>query len=430
MGEPIVRGDDREAPDREAGHVTRDAGRPIWLADVDDPSGPGAPPETMPARVGVVVVGAGIAGCVAALLLARGGADVAVLDRRAPGRGATGRSAGFLLRGTADHPERVAGAIGRERALALWRYTAASIDELVALLEEEKIDCGLTREGSLVLAVDDDERRLLEASCALVAPCGSAGESWSDAEVERRTGFRGFTAGWFRPGDGVLDPARLCRGLAQAAERRGARVLSSVEVTGIDEGAPHAPLRVRTSRGDVLAERAVLAVNAALPRMDARFATVISPVRAQMLATAPLSGAERLRWPVYAHHGYEYWRHEPSGELLFGGCRWAAEPGHERGVSDDGGVSEVVFEAQRAFMARHLPAFSPLSVTRRWTGIMAFTPDGLPLVGAVPGSARQLVCAGWNGHGLALAPRSARLVASLILGAPVELPADFAPARF
>jgi len=98
----------------------------------------------------------------------------------------------------------------------------------------------------------------------------------------------------------------------------------------------------------------------------------------------------------------------------------------------DASVSETVHTAQRDFVRRHLPAFAPLTPTARWTGIMAYTPDGLPLVGAVPGRDRRWVCAGWNGHGLALAPRSAALVSDVMLGRRplTDLPAMFAPARF
>jgi glycine/D-amino acid oxidase-like deaminating enzyme len=172
-------------------------------------------------------------------------------------------------------------------------------------------------------------------------------------------------------------------------------------------------------------------MNSALPSLAPRFADVITPVRAQMHVTAPDPRGASLPWPVYAHHGYEYWRQEPTGELLFGGCRWA-EPAAERGVLDDARVSDAVHAAQRAFVNRHLPAFAALAPAARWTGIMAFTPDGLPLVGAVPGSDRLWVCAGWNGHGLALAPRSATLLSEEMLGRPAaaDIPAMFGPARF
>ena len=371
-----------------------------------------------------MIAGAGLAGCIVALLLARAAVRTVVLDARAPGHGATGRSAGFLIRGTADHPDRVADIIGLERARALWRYTETSIDYLIGLVAGLGIDCGLQREGGLVLALDADERASLKRSRDLV----ETGDVWSAADVRHRTGFRHFSGGWFRPGDGMLDPARLCGGLARAAVQAGAHLSSCTRVLDI---AGDGALRVRTDRGEVRAERVVLAVNAALPLLDDRFAVRLYPVRAQMHATAPAQGPS-LPWPVYANHGYEYWRQQPTGELLFGGCRWAEEPARECGIADDTGVSERILSAQREFVRRHLPRFASLPVTSTWAGIMAFTADSMPLVGAVPGDERRIVCAGWNGHGLAQAPLAARIVAESILGRPGDavLPAGLSPARF
>src|SRR6266545_747145 len=334
----------REAHNGDMG-VKSDRPRPFWMPDVPDPEARGEPPSRLPDRVDVAVVGAGIAGGVAALLLARAGASVALLDGRAPGRGATGRSAGFLIRGTADHPDRLAAAIGRERALALWRFTADSVELLVRLVDEERIDCALRRDGGLVLALDEDERRSVEASAGFVRE----GELWSAAEVEHRAGFVGATVGWFRHQDCVLHPFRLAGGLAAAAKRHGACVATGVTVHAIEDGP--GGTTVRTDRGGIVAGTTLLAVNSALPMLEPSFRDTIQPVRAQMHATAPAAPGTRLPWPVYAHHGFEYWRQEPSGELLFGGCRWAAEPDRECGVTDDAHVSPLIHEAQRAFVA-------------------------------------------------------------------------------
>ena len=108
--------------------------RPFWLAAAGA-RGTGA---TLPSHAEVAVLGAGIARCIAALTLARGGVRVVVLDARHPGEGATGRSAGFLIRGTADHPVRVAASLGEARTLELWQYTVASLDALIALIEDER----------------------------------------------------------------------------------------------------------------------------------------------------------------------------------------------------------------------------------------------------------------------------------------------------
>jgi len=56
--------------------------------------------------------------------------------------------------------------------------------------------------------------------------------------------------------------------------------------------------------------------------------------------------------------------------------------------------------------------------------------DRRPLIGAVPGAAGLYVCAGHGPWGISTGPASARLVADLILGRPVEVPPQLDAGRF
>jgi len=56
--------------------------------------------------------------------------------------------------------------------------------------------------------------------------------------------------------------------------------------------------------------------------------------------------------------------------------------------------------------------------------------DGHPLIGTLPGMAGLYVCAGHGPWGISTGPASARLVADLILGRPVDVPAALDAARF
>lgn len=56
--------------------------------------------------------------------------------------------------------------------------------------------------------------------------------------------------------------------------------------------------------------------------------------------------------------------------------------------------------------------------------------DGRPLVGAVPGKRNLFVCAGHGPWGITTGPASARLVADLVLGRTLSIPAALDPARF
>ena len=101
----------------------------------------------------VGIVGAGVTGCACALALAEAGLRVRVVDARRVAEGASGRNGGFALRGTAAPYDEVVASFGRERALALWRWTE---DELGAI--EHLAGDAFRRVGSLRLAADAEER--------------------------------------------------------------------------------------------------------------------------------------------------------------------------------------------------------------------------------------------------------------------------------
>ena len=152
--------------------------------------------------------------------------------------------------------------------------------------------------------------------------------------------------------------------------------------------------------------------------------------------------ADAAHWPERAHTA---WHAEcgtlrlaserrltaPIDPVAFAAANTALET-IPRAVDIHDGVARWNGTARAIVVRSHLPGLATLPPTARWTGIMAYTPDGLPLVGALPNRDRQWVCAGWNGHGLALAPRSATLLSEVLLGrrAAAEVPGMFAPARF
>ena len=71
-----------------------------------------------------------------------------------------------------------------------------------------------------------------------------------------------------------------------------------------------------------------------------------------------------------------------------------------------------------------------VKIETRWTGIMAFTSDNLPLVGQLPGVKNCYICGGYTGHGNAFAINCARLVSELVMGKTNQDAELFEPRRF
>ncbi len=375
------------------------------------------------AEADAVVVGGGIVGLSTAWWLARlapAGFRVVLLEARSLASRASGRNAGFLLTGTPEPFSEVASALGRERALALWHLSRENRERVRAeLLDSGAVDADFLPEGSWIAALAPDgdgaeAGRRQEA--ALAASCEALrGEGfdcvWRDAAAVRRASGSGrLGGGMFQPRDGGLDPVRLCRGLAASGgfEVRTGSPAHALEPAGGREGER---VRVVADGGDLVAPHVVVALNAYAPALLPSLAARVRPVRAQMLATAP--GGRPLAGVWYVDDGHEYLRQLADGTVVLGGARQTA-------ADEEVGLLEAptarVQGALERFLAAAFPHLAGRPVVRRWAGIMAFTADGLPLVGDVPEVPGALYAAGFNGHGMSLGFVTGRHLARRVLG--------------
>src|SRR5262245_17297288 len=106
-------------------------------------------PAAAPIEVDVAVIGGGVTGVSAAYHVAAGGATVALLDRGRLGDGASGKTPGLVLTGIGDHLSRLAHGVGRDEAVALWRFSEANGRIIRDLVEKHAIACGYERRGTL-----------------------------------------------------------------------------------------------------------------------------------------------------------------------------------------------------------------------------------------------------------------------------------------
>jgi glycine/D-amino acid oxidase-like deaminating enzyme len=393
---------------------------PFWL---DEPYSPRAPLGT-DASVEVAILGGGLTGVAAAYFLASRGARVALVERNVLASGASGRNAGFLLCGVANTYSVAIKSHGRERSRVLWSVSRDNHELIRSLVASEALDCLYARNGSYTLALSEQEAKALSRSARSLAEDGFAAEYLDDTAVSGLFPGGGFLAGLYHPGDGEIHPARFVRGLARAAERKGARLFENTPVTRIVPGADSAVLE--TAGGRLTTTMLLLASNAYTGLLHPFFDGAIVGVRGQMFATAPC--AQRLLpAPVYADFGFEYFRQLPDGRILAGGGRRAALDA-ELTLTDR--PTEKVQGAIESFLHSCFPATRGLPITHRWAGIMGFSCDELPNVGPVPGSVNVYVAAGYHGHGLGYAIIAAKAVSEMMLDGKTSIPCDvFLPRR-
>ncbi|HXG62624.1 MAG TPA: FAD-dependent oxidoreductase [Planctomycetota bacterium] len=403
--------------------MTPASGSSFWLDELRPAYVP-RPPLEGDAEADVAVVGGGLAGTAAAGFLAARGARTILLERGEIAGGAAGRLLGLLPAGP---PTAYAIAVkdhGRERARILGRLAAENHALLRRAMEEEGIDCGYARRGRYVMAPSDQEFRALEKSARLLAEDGFRAELLDDTAAARLFPGAGFRGGLFAPDDGEVHPARLARGLASAAERRGARIFERTRALRL-EPAPDR-VTIHTERGRVRAAMLLLAAGAETPLLHPFFEGALVGMRAQMLATEPVP--ERiLPAPVTADFGFEHLRQLPDGRILASGGRRAAI---DQELTRAERPTEPVQRAIESFLAACFPSAARRRVTHRWAAILGWSCDELPSVGPVPGSVNVYVAAGFHGHDPAFAAVAARAAADMILDGRTDLPVDlFSPRR-
>lgn len=370
----------------------------------------------------VIVVGGGIAGCSTAYWLHRRQPSlrVALLEARTLGAGASGRNAGFILQGTHPDYRSDVGRYGERTARRLWHFTRANRDllakELCGTAFEWQSDGSLTAAGS----AEEDER--LRAGLSHLRGAGVPVIYLDPDETNARLRASKFHGGLYVTSGAVVNPLRLVRHLAAESE---ADVHTLHPVKRLHWREPGVLLDTPERR--FRADRVVLALGPSLPDLVPATSPFVRPVRAQMLATAP-TDTRHIPVPVYSHHGGFYVRQLDNGRVLAGGGRHRHREAEE---TDADATTPAVQAAIERYLHTHFPWTQSLSIDRRWSGTMGFSPDGRPVVGPVPEHPEGVFVTGFTGHGMGYGFRMGRLLADLICGPGQPEEFDlFAASRF
>src|SRR6267143_448278 len=376
----------------------------------------GAPPWTvdfrparraLPDHVDFAIVGGGFSGLSAAAWLRRlaPGRSVFVLESASLGDGASGRTGGMALAGTAagDLPGLGDVLVGYKK-----------------ILSGLQIDARLTLPGVWELG--------------RTAPAKDSPISWSDAgelQVVRLV-----------PG-GTVDPGKVLAGLARAAENAGAQIVEHAEVRAMDFLNPLRPrvrrnLHGRIRQQEIRAEQVLLATNAYSLKLSGLRAAA-QPKLTFALATAPLSAAVlkaiglSSRRPFYTvDFPYLWGRLLESNGVIFGSGLVPAPIGTPLGGPKDArsikeGAHDLRrYDVQRGEAARRLrwletrvrhlhPALATARITHRWGGPILFTEKMLPIFRRHLRSKQVVVLAGYNGHGVALSVYLGKWAAEALL---------------
>ena len=367
-------------------------------------------------RADVVVIGGGITGVSTALHLAEKGVDVALLESRHFGWGASGRSGGQIIVGYSAEQEDLEKLVGMDSARELWRHSVAAVEWTRRRIAQHHIDCDLTS-GYLHVGVKRGQAGNLQKWAGHLAKTYDypSLEYLDGSQLRQIIGSKLYSGAVSDSGSGHLHPLNYCLGLARAAQQAGARLYQDSAVIRVESSASSgassgtSSTRVDTEFGSITCDQVVYACNAYLGRLQPHLAKMIMPVGTYIIATEPLreeivSGLIANRAAVAdTNLVLDYYRLSADNRMLFGGR-----------------VSYSTLEPHRltrSLQRRMLRVFPQLGAARidfSWGGYVAITRNRAPHIG-------QLNHSGWfaqgfSGHGMALTGYAGGLLADALMG--------------
>jgi glycine/D-amino acid oxidase-like deaminating enzyme len=362
----------------------------------------------------VVVVGGGVMGCTTALFLARGGMRVALVERDALCRAASGVNAGTLTL----HMTRAALIPYALRAIQMWMET----DRWLGLSVLSTAAPGLS------LAFTEAERELLQQRAMARRKFGAPIDLLErDAALAIEPGLnRALLGAAFCAIDGFASAYLTGRAYHSALLAAGVRIFERTAVTRIDRS--HGHYRVygpenSDSQLRIDAKRLVMAGGVWLEPLCAMLDISISvkTLVNQLIVTERLPPI--MQSVLSIANGLLSMKQFANGTVLIGGG-WQGVGDRMRGPVETI-PQNLIGNLQ---LARHvIPALGRARIARIWLGLESETADGMPLIGALPGRDDAWVI-GCVHSGYTSGPYMGKLLAQTMLGEMTELPL-FDPAR-
>jgi glycine/D-amino acid oxidase-like deaminating enzyme len=362
--------------------------------------------------VDVAVVGAGLTGLITAVLLARAGKDVLVLEAHSAGAGATGNTTAkiSLLQGT--KLSKIVGKHGPSTAKQYVQGNREGQDWLIRHCEAHGLS--VQREDAYTYA--QSEKGIASARREYEA-CRAAGleADWVDnADVPFP-----FHGGVRLAQQAQFDPMSFLDSLIVELDERGGRLAQGVRVQKVSGEGDELTLHVRSAEGDefsVHAKQCVLATG--IPILDrGGFFARVKPSRSYCMAYKVPGNITRGMY-ISADSPTRSVRYAPTADgnrLIVGG---AGHPvGREKHPA--GSVQEL-----DSWARVHYPGAMQ---THYWSA-QDYTPvDELPYVGPIlPGNDKIFVATGFDKWGMTNGTAAALALSSRILGGRMDWAGAFA----
>lgn len=362
--------------------------------------------------VDVAIIGAGIAGLTAGLLLQRAGRRVAVLEARRITQGVTGYTTAKV---TSQHHliyNRLISQFGEDKARAYGKANQAGLDLIAEWVIKEKIACDFRRRSAYVYALTKKELPKVEAEVKAAARLGLPARFTQKTPLPFPIqGAVEFT------NQAEFHPRKFLLAIASRFTDANGRIFEETPALDVKDGSP---CRVSTSHGQLTAKDVLITTH--FPFVDpALYFARMSPKRSYALGMrirgpAPEGMFISAEWPIHSLRSHPTKR----GEMLI-----VVGEGHKVG---QGGDILARYRRLEKFAEEH---FNIVSVDYRWSTQDNTPVDGIPFIGKLgPFSKHLYVATGFQSWGMTNGAAAAIILSNLILEKQNPWAEVFNPNRF
>lgn len=372
-------------------------------------------------EVDVAIVGGGYTGLWTAYYLAchEPSCRIVVIEQRFAGFGASGRNGGWLTNTITGGRDQYVPAFGRDAVSDMQREVNATVDEVIRVAAAEGIDADIVRGGEYNVARNAAQQARLEAWANDEATWAGADQVLlSRSEALERLAIAGSTGAIWHPHAARIQPAKLVRGLAVAAERRGVRIVENTRALSLSRG------RVVTDRGTVRAASIIRATEGFTPAIAGHHRDVL-PMNSSLVVTEPLDPTcwSAIGWAGREvvgdmAHSYFYAQRTADDRIAIGGRGVPYRFGSR--VDSDGDTATRTIRQLRRLVGTLFPGLGDVRLAHAWSGVLGVPRDWSAAV-AFSRATGMGWAGGYVGTGVTSTNLAGRTLADLILGRDTEL---------
>jgi glycine/D-amino acid oxidase-like deaminating enzyme len=373
-------------------------------------------------RTDVAIIGGGLTGLWSAVFLREMSPEleITILEQGMVGYGGSGRNAG-ILDVSIDHSHALAiSHFGVDEAKKLARIGIENVEEMLAFLSSNRIDCDIERTGRLFVALTTSQ---FEDAARSIDTARSFGLShWkllNAEEIQDEVHSPLYVGGLFDPDGVILNPFKLVQGLKQYLKSRNVKIFENSSVKKLDDRI------IQTDHATLTARKVILATDAFSHHLFPKLISRYIPLYDYILVSEPLSPAQMNAIGWRNRQGitdgrtfFNYYRLTADNRILFGTSEAMYYSPNRVGPELD--HSTFHYEALHDSFIRHFPQLAELQFPFLWGGPIASTTRLTPFFGTMENGSVHYAL-GYTGHGLGSTRIAGRILAHKTLDRSTNL---------